>query len=308
MEERKEPINSLVPMYANLAEQLELLPNDQERYKAFQVIYRYGIFEEEPPADISPLVKMIFLGIKPNIDAYYKRANGGKLGGRPKKDEEAAQHSNYKKQSKKPMVKPKVFTDIEKDIDTDTDKESDINYLSSSCHGGTTAPAVVPASVTAGQSEVEAILTDEDRMKQKAPQYYDIYQNCKKLVSPSKAEKIFKKIVSEIVQGEGDRYEEISENLELPEDIEPAEAMRQIINEPEEKSGFYEFVLYDVLDACMRECAASLTPSEREELGADGMNDYLYKRAAKYFTKEEAELIDIKDIILYAACDASTYK
>lgn len=137
MEER-EPVNALVPMYANLAEQLELLPDDQERYKAFQVIYRYGIFEEEPPADISPLVKMIFLGIKPNIDAYYKRVKGGTKGGRPRKkkseDNEPSEdddENRRKNNINKPKVKPKVFTDKEKDKDKEieSDKDTDSNIL-----------------------------------------------------------------------------------------------------------------------------------------------------------------------------------
>ena len=74
--EEKQPVNGLVPIYANVFEQIQLLP-ESDRHIVYDAICKYGLYEEKP--DHLPLLAhMIFLGAKPAIDSYYKRANGGK--------------------------------------------------------------------------------------------------------------------------------------------------------------------------------------------------------------------------------------
>ena len=125
--------NALCPFYASLGDQLQIIKDDQDRLKLFETIFNYGIYGEDP-GEIPDIVRLVFLGVKPNIDSYYARANGGKKGGRPRKkesdpedDQEDDHPENNISKTKKPKDKPKgkTYLSNDKDKDKDKDKEKD---------------------------------------------------------------------------------------------------------------------------------------------------------------------------------------
>lgn len=139
--EEKQPVNSVVPIYANVFEQIQLLP-ESDRHIVYDAICKYGLYEEKP--DHLPLLAhMIFLGTKPNIDSYYRDRINGKKGGRPRKKKEEPQEDEDEEEHK-PKVKTigknnlppdkhgksinnktPVKTPVKTYTDTDTDKETE---------------------------------------------------------------------------------------------------------------------------------------------------------------------------------------
>ena len=160
--EEKQPVNGLVPIYANVFEQIQLLP-ESDRHIVYDAICKYGLYEEKP--DHLPLLAhMIFLGTKPAIDSYYKRANGGKKGGRPKKKKEDPEDEDGEEHKETDNIKPKVKTigeslsiyEIEKETKKETEKDTEKdNEISFSCNtfsfkepkAGNASAGCLPASV-----------------------------------------------------------------------------------------------------------------------------------------------------------------
>ena len=196
--EEKQPVNGLVPIYANVCEQMEKL-NDSDRLKAYTAICRYGIFGEEPK-DLPLPAYLVFTGTKPAIDNYYKRANGGKKGGRPKKKKEDPEDEDGEEHKETVINKPKVKTlgknfseqgfsvpiyeiEIEKEKEKEKDTEKD-NEISFSCNtfsfkepkAGNASAGCLPASVPGFSFDSCLQCRDDNSMDltdEQVKQFYD---------------------------------------------------------------------------------------------------------------------------------------
>ena len=91
---------------------------DEERLAVYDAVIRYGLYGEI--MEMSPLVKSLFLLMKPVIDTSQRRykaaTENGRKGGRPRKNQSENQFYNQSDNQDK---------DIEKDIDSDLDFDSE---------------------------------------------------------------------------------------------------------------------------------------------------------------------------------------
>ena len=82
----------------------------------FRVICRYSLRDEEPE-DMSPMVKALFLLMKPNLDKSKARFHAGTKGGKQTSSKREAKHKQTESK------REKAVSDKDKDKDKDNDKE-----------------------------------------------------------------------------------------------------------------------------------------------------------------------------------------
>ncbi len=90
---------------------------DAERLGAYDAIIRYGLYGEI--VDMTPLVKSLFVLIKPVVDAsqnrYRASKENGKKGGRPLKNQTQNQTTNHD-----------IYYENDNDTEKDKEKENDV--------------------------------------------------------------------------------------------------------------------------------------------------------------------------------------
>lgn len=97
--------------------------SDKEQLELYRVIARYALNRDEP--QLSGLVKAVWLAIRPQLDANWKRYNNGKKGGAPCGNSNAVkQPKNNQKQPKNNQKQPNV-NDNENDNENENLNEND---------------------------------------------------------------------------------------------------------------------------------------------------------------------------------------
>lgn len=86
----------------------------------YDVLFEYALYSNEPGEDASPIVKALFIAIKPNLDKSKARRIAGAKGGSKTKDEQSKNEANGKQNEANGKQTP---TDKEKEKEKEKDKE-----------------------------------------------------------------------------------------------------------------------------------------------------------------------------------------
>lgn len=85
---QKEPIVKYVSFFSSYKEAIDILPDDEQKLAAYEMIVNFGLYGIEPDYDLIPYnLRLLFTTIRANIEASVKNIQNGSKGGRPKKEE-----------------------------------------------------------------------------------------------------------------------------------------------------------------------------------------------------------------------------
>lgn len=114
--------------YKSFLEAANEIPDDKTKLETLLTIIHYGLFCEEPKEETSPIAKMAFKFVKPQIDVNLERRKNGQKGGRGhKRETNGLELKNHRFKDEKPMVNSSETNGLEDDNHTFESAKPNVN-------------------------------------------------------------------------------------------------------------------------------------------------------------------------------------